>query len=65
MPYNNSLKRTPVAAAKSIVVHSWKHSKKYKKIERVKYFILTTIINMLVLELPKDEKNIPVDGTQK
>lgn len=51
--------------AKSIVVHSWKHSKKYKKIERVKHFILTTIINMLVLELPKDEKNILVDRTQK
>jgi len=51
--------------AKSIVVHSWKYSKKYRNIKRVKHFILTTIINMLVMELPKDEKNIPVDRTQK
>jgi len=49
--------------AKSIVFHSWKHSKKYKNLKRIKHFILTTIINMLVLELPKDEKNIPVDRT--
>jgi hypothetical protein len=52
-------------ATKSIVVHSWKHSKKYRNIKRVKHFILTTIINMLVLDLPINEKNISVDGTQK
>ena len=51
--------------AKSIVVNSWKQSKEYKNIKRVKHFILITIINMLVLELANNEKNIPSDGTQK
>jgi len=56
-----TLRLLPVA--KMIVVHSWKYSKKYKDISRIKQFILTTIINMLVIELPENEKNISVNRT--
>jgi hypothetical protein len=52
-------------ATKSIVAYSWKYSKKYGNFKRLKYFILTTLINILVLELPEDEKNISVNRTQK
>jgi len=56
-----TLRLLPVA--KMIVVHSWKYSKKYKDISRIKQFILTTIINMLVIELPENEKNISINRT--
>jgi hypothetical protein len=48
-------------AARSIVIHSWKYSKKYSNIKRMKHFILTTLFNILVIELPQNEKNIPVN----
>lgn len=40
---------------KSIVIFTWKNSKKYKNINRIKQFIWTTLVNILVLDLPKDE----------
>ena len=60
---NYTIQFLPVA--RSIVIYSWKYSKKYKNIKRIKQFILTTLLNMLFIELPEDEKNISIDRSQK
>ena len=60
---NSTLQVLP--AAKSIVIHSWKYSKKYSNIRRIKHFILTTLFNILVIELPYDEENLPAGRNKK
>jgi hypothetical protein len=47
------------------VHESWKLSVKYKNFKRFQQFILITIFNMLVIDLPQNGKNIPADRTNK
>ena len=60
---NFTLEVLPVA--KQIVMHCWHFSGNHKNIRRIKYFILATILNMLILELSTNEKNIHTNRKNK
>jgi hypothetical protein len=51
--------------AKIIVVESWKLAKNYKPMKRLQKFIITTIFNVLVLQIADYENNISVNRRQK